>query len=94
MNLLNSEMVGFFTNFGAKRNPNWWATHGMHACMPCGFVRSIKKGLVEEKRGKEKKKKKMREKEREEGKSVSFFLEFRHSDRDTPNFGGLFFFFS
>ena len=54
-------------NFGVKRNLNWWVTHGMvhacyvgdtwhDACMPCGFVRSIKTGSVEEKRGKKEKK--------------------------------------
>ena len=47
--------------------------HG--ACMPCGFVRSIKTGLVEEKRGKkEKMEEKMREKEKEEGRPDNFFL--------------------
>ena len=51
-----------------------WMTHGMHACMPCGFVRSIKTGLVEENGGKKKNEKKMREKEREEGRFDSFFL--------------------
>ena len=44
------------------------------ACMPCGFVRSIKMGSVEENGGKKKNEKKMREKEREKGRSDSFFL--------------------
>ena len=30
---LNFEMIGFFTIFGAKRNPNEWVIHDMmHAC--------------------------------------------------------------
>ena len=42
-----------FTSFRAKRNQNWWVTHGMmhachvgdtwlDACMPCRLVQSIK----------------------------------------------------
>ena len=76
-------MVGFFTIFGAKRNLNEWVTHGMMhachvgdtwhgACMPCGGVQPIKKGIDGGKEmGKEKK---VREKEGEKRKSDSFFL--------------------
>ena len=77
-------MVEFFTNFRAKRNPNGWVTHGMMhachvgdtwhvACMPCGFVQSIKTGSVEEKEEKTNEKK-GGDKEREEGRFDSFFL--------------------
>ena len=58
-----------------------WVTHGMHVCMPCGFVRSIKMGSVEEKRGKNKKnEKKMREKEGRKEDLTASFSEFRHSN--------------
>ena len=51
-----------------------WVTRGMHACMPCRFVQSIKPDSwrkIEERKEKEKK---GREKEREEERFDSFFL--------------------
>ena len=61
-------MVRFFTNFGAKRNPNGWVTHGMHASMPCRLVQSIKTDRC---RKREKKKIEKEMKEENEGVSCS-----------------------
>ena len=40
------------------------------ACMPCGFVRSIKTGSIEEKRGKKEKKGEEKERERKGGRKI------------------------
>ena len=71
-------MVGFFTIFGTKRNPNEWVTHGMmhachvddtwhDACMPYGYVQPLKRGSVEEKR------RRKRKRERKEDSTASSF---------------------
>ena len=49
------------------------------ACMPCGYVQSIKIGSVEEKRGKKRRRKEERKKGRKEDPTTSF-SELRHSD--------------
>ena len=59
-----------------------WVTHGrVHAChvddacMPYGYVQPIKKGSVEENRGRKRRKEEgEKERKREEGRSDSFFL--------------------
>ena len=55
-----------------------WMTHGMHSCMPCGFVQSIKMGSVVEKKRKMRKKGE-RKKEMKEDLTTSS-SESRHSD--------------
>ena len=70
-------MVGFFTIFREKRNPNEWDTWH-DTCMPCGGVQPIKRGSVEENRWR-KRRKGERKWERKED-LVAFFSNFRHSD--------------
>ena len=74
-------MVRFFTNFGAKRNPNGWVTHGimqphgMHIGLVC------KNGPVKENREKKKRKRGKGKRKRKECHVVS-----RPGRRRTQNY--------